>query len=117
MNLSPIWAEWFEGVGHEAVHWRDIGPGDAPDERLFAYAQDHAMVVFTHDLDFSTLLALKNTSSPSVLQVRVQNVIPETLGPLLEQVIGQYGQWLEQGALVTVFADKQRLRILPIKPA
>jgi len=34
-----------------------------------SYAQDHGYVVFTHDLDFGTLLALTRARGPSVVLV------------------------------------------------
>jgi len=44
-----------------------------------AWAREHVHVVFTHDLDFGTLLALTRASGPSVIQVGSQDVLPEHL--------------------------------------
>ncbi len=38
--------------------------------------------VFTHDLDFGTMLALSGADGPSVVQVRCLNVLPEAIGYL-----------------------------------
>jgi predicted nuclease of predicted toxin-antitoxin system len=46
--------------------------------------------VFTHDLDFGTMLALSVADGPSVLQVRCLNVMPEAIGPLVLSVIRSY---------------------------
>jgi predicted nuclease of predicted toxin-antitoxin system len=51
----------------------DIGAATATDSILFAYAQHNRLVVFTHDLDFGTLLAHTRASGPSVIQVRAQD--------------------------------------------
>jgi len=41
-----------------------------------AWARANGHVVFTHDLDFGTTLALTHAAGPSVIQVRGQNVLP-----------------------------------------
>jgi hypothetical protein len=41
-----------------------------------AWALAQNRVIFTHDLDFGTALALTNAGGPSVLQVRGQHVLP-----------------------------------------
>jgi hypothetical protein len=48
-----------------------------------AWALANGYVVFTHDLDFGTMLALTDASGPSVLQVRAQSVLPEYIGPVV----------------------------------
>ena len=37
------------------------------------WALRHDYIVFTHDLDFGTMLALSHATGPSVLQVRARN--------------------------------------------
>ena len=49
--------------------------------RRWAIANGYA--VFTHDLDFVTMLALSGADGPSVLQVRCLNVLPEAIGTLV----------------------------------
>jgi len=39
MNLAPRWCEEFMRRGHEAVHWSDVGPYDAPDIELMIWAR------------------------------------------------------------------------------
>ena len=57
MNLSPGWVDYLTRAGHRAEHWSTIGPGEAPDDELLAYAARHEQVILTQDLDFGTLLA------------------------------------------------------------
>ena len=71
-------------------------------------------VVFTHDLDFGTILAVTRAEGPSVLQVRAQNVLPEHLGEVVIAALRQFAQQLEAGALITVDEGTSRARILPI---
>jgi predicted nuclease of predicted toxin-antitoxin system len=54
----------------------------------WALANDH--IVFTHDLDFTTTLALTHASGPSVFQVRTQNVLPDYLLPTVMAVLRQH---------------------------
>lgn len=70
-------------------------------------------IVFTHDLDFGALLAVSQSSSPSVLQVRIQNCLPDTMGEVVLLAMRQFTSELEAGALLTINASKTRVRILP----
>ena len=59
MNLSPDWVRILEDNGWPAVHWSSIGDKGASDETIMNWAATHEYVVFTHDLDFGTMLALR----------------------------------------------------------
>ena len=78
----------------------------------WAIARDCA--VFTHDLDFGTMLALSGADGPSVLQVRCLNVLPEAIGPLVLSVLRACANEIEQGALVVADERRERVRILPL---
>ena len=36
MNLSPSWVGFFSANGVDAVHWMDLGPGNADDATVLA---------------------------------------------------------------------------------
>jgi predicted nuclease of predicted toxin-antitoxin system len=114
MNLSPDWVPLLENAGWEVVHWSSIGPPNAPDHEIFAYARSNGYVIFTHDLDFGSILAATQADSPSVFQVRTQNVSPKYLGHLVISAFRQFEQHLEDGALVTVDEKRLRTRVLPL---
>ena len=114
MNLSPLWVDFFVQHGVESVHWSTIGDPRAADRSILAWARANQYVVFTHDLDFGTILAATNANSPSVLQIRTQDVLPVSLGTIVLTALQQFGHLLEQGALVTVDESSSRARILPI---
>ena len=59
------------------------------------------------------LLALTRAESPSVIQIRTQDVFPAILGDRLIKVFKEHEAVLEQGALLTVDEEKSRVRILP----
>ena len=70
MNLSPTWVPVLQEAGFEAIHWSSIGAANAADTQLFSWARDNEAIVFTHDLDFSALLAITGAEAPSVFQIR-----------------------------------------------
>jgi predicted nuclease of predicted toxin-antitoxin system len=114
MNLSPAWATVLSRHGWDAVHWSTVGDPDATDRLIFDWARENGYVIFTHDLDFGTLLAMTRSDGPSVLQVRTQDVMPEHLEGLVVQSLLQHEALLEAGALVTLDEGRARVRILPL---
>jgi predicted nuclease of predicted toxin-antitoxin system len=115
VNLSPAWVDVLLARGIEAVHWTSVGDPSAPDETIMHYAREHRYVVFTHDLDFGTLLALTRARGPSVSQVRTHDVLPAAIGDLVIKVLTAHAAALEAGALVTVDTRSSRVRVLPIR--
>ena len=81
---------------------------------IMNWAEANRYVVFTHDLDFGTLLARTHKTGPSVLRVRGHDVLPDHIGNLVIAAIAQHESDLELGALVVVEERKNRVRILPI---
>jgi len=114
MNLSPAWVPVLEEAGFEVSHWSNVGEFNAPDETILAWAKSHGYIVFTHDLDFGAILAATKMASPSVLQIRTQNVNPYHIGALVISVLNQFQEHLQKGALISVDEEKARARILPI---
>ena len=114
MNLSPDWVAPLESAGWSAVHWSMIGDPRATDRAIMDWAVANGYVVFTHDLDFGTTLALTHETGPSVLQVRSRDVLPDHLASTVIAAIRQHEADLEGGALVVVDESKSRVRILPI---
>jgi predicted nuclease of predicted toxin-antitoxin system len=117
MNLSPSWAAYLGGAGHDAVHWSAIGAGDTPDHVLMQWAADEGRVVMTSDLDFSAILAATGRTGPSVLQIRSDLLTPAALGALVLATLSRLLAELEAGAIVTVDAYRARLRVLPLRDA
>ena len=78
------------------------------------WAVENGHIVFTHDLDFGTMLALTHAKGPSVLQVRSENILPDHLEDLVLEALKQYDADLASGALVVVDENKRRVRVLPI---
>ncbi len=78
------------------------------------WANANGYVVFTHDLDFGTALALTHDAGPSVVQVRAHNVLPDHLASVVVAALAQCEAALAAGALVVVDEHRSRVRILPL---
>jgi predicted nuclease of predicted toxin-antitoxin system len=115
MNLSPDWVETFKRHNIEALHWSKVGKYNAPDTDILSYAKTGSYIIFTNDLDFGTILALGGHSSPSVLQLRNQDILPSDVENVVVQTLQTCQGYLEAGALVVVDANKTRVRILPLR--
>jgi predicted nuclease of predicted toxin-antitoxin system len=115
MNLSPDWTKAFAAENIESVHWSTLGDPRAEDEVIMEYARANDFIVFTHDLDFGALLALTQAESPSVVQVRTQNILPSHLAMTVISVLRTNETFLEQGALIVVDEARARVRILPLQ--
>ncbi len=115
MNLSPAWVPYLRQAGWEATHWRELGDPQSTDREIMRFAHDGGWIVFTHDLDFGTILANTQAGTPSVIQIRAQDVSPEHLGPFVIRTLRQFSVELEQGALVSVDEVRQRVRLLPLR--
>ncbi len=114
MNLSPLWVPLLTTGGYDAQHWSQVGAANAPDAIILAWAVTNNAIVLTHDLDFGTLLAHTHAARPSVIQVRTQDVLPQTLGSLVLDALAAYEPLLITGALIIIDAQKVRARILPL---
>ncbi|MHB1156783.1 MAG: DUF5615 family PIN-like protein [Phycisphaerales bacterium] len=114
MNLSPDWVAVLGRHGWASVHWSAVGDPRDPDRILMDWAAANRYVVFTHDLDFGTMLALTHAKGPSVLQVRADDVLPDRLEKVVVAALKQHEADLVNGALVVVDESKNRARILPI---
>lgn len=113
MNLSPDWVQVLRQAGWDAEHWSRIGNPKAPDQEIMEWARSNGWIVFTHDLDFGALLALTRVQSPSVIQVRAQDIMPVHWAARLIETIREHQSLIEKGALVTIDETKARIRILP----
>jgi predicted nuclease of predicted toxin-antitoxin system len=78
------------------------------------WAKQNDYVVFTHDLDFGTLLASTQSNAPSVIQVRTQDTFPDAIANIVIAALSQFESELKDGALITIDDSKSRVRILPI---
>ena len=114
MNLFPSWSDYLVSLTHDAVHWSAIGDPRAPDTEILDWARERNYIVLTNDLDFGAILAATGGNAPSVIQVRTQDLMPDTLGPVVERILTEHSALLTSGALLTVMEDRVRIRDLPL---
>ena len=109
-----MWVQTFATDNIQAVHWSTIGNPAASDRTLFEWAQNNDHIIFTNDLDFSAILAATQANTPSVIQIRGQDLLPATIGPLLLDSLRQFKTELLNGALISIDPNRTRARILPL---
>lgn len=114
MNLSPDWVAAFSARHIHAVHWSTVGDPRAKDFVIMEFARSNSYIIFTHDLDFGTMLALTQGESPSVIQVRTQNILPSHLVDIVISVLRENESPLERGALIVIDEQRARVRLLPL---
>lgn len=115
MNLAPQWARVLADAGFQAAHWSFIGAHSAPDSEIMDYARVNDCVVLTHDLDFGAILAATHGEKPSVVQIRAEDVSPDTIGTQVIRALIQMASELAEGALLTIDPERTRLSVLPLR--
>jgi len=114
MNLSPLWVTYFLENGVEAQHWSSVGNPNDPDVVILDWANQNQAIVFTNDLDFGAILAASQAKSPSVFQVRTQDLLPQVIGEIVLENLRKFASELESGVLISLDLNRAKIRILPI---
>jgi predicted nuclease of predicted toxin-antitoxin system len=115
MGVSMTTVTALRQVGHNVKHLREEGLMRLEDPKIVAKARSEGRIILTFDLDFSEIMALSNTTSPSVILFRMRNHTPQVVTPRLLLVIDDCQDELIAGAFVTVEDSGYRLRRLPIR--
>jgi predicted nuclease of predicted toxin-antitoxin system len=115
--LSPALAGPLEQAGHDAIHVRSIGLQHAEDDVIFERAAAERRILVSADADFGTLLAVRSSRQPSVIQFRGEGSRkPDALARTLLANLPQLVDSLENGCIVTFEPARVRVRLLPIGP-
>ena len=115
MNLSPSWVDRLARHGFEAVHWSTLGAATAPDVEILAWANEHWVVLVTNDLDFSAILAANAGASPSVVQIRTQDLLSDDVVSIVAHALKAHREDIERGALLSIDEAGMRVRMLPLR--
>jgi predicted nuclease of predicted toxin-antitoxin system len=115
MNLSPSWVDRLARHGFEAVHWSTIGAATALDVEILTWANEHAFVLITNDLDFSAILAASGGASPSVVQIRTQDLLSDVVASIVATALDAHREDIERGALLSIDEAETRVRVLPLR--
>ena len=77
MNISPQSVTVLRDEGWNILRVSEIMEPNTPDGKILAYSRRENRIIITQDLDFSKLLALGGFSSPTVINIRLNNPTPE----------------------------------------
>ena len=115
--ISPALATLLQQAGHDAIHVSSIRLQTADDNVIFERAAQEHRIVVSADSDFGTLLAMRSSRQPSVIQFRGEGSRrPEALARMLLANLHQFVDSLENGCIVTFEPARVRVRLLPVGP-
>lgn len=115
-NLAPRVADQLRDAGFDALHVVDLGLQIAPDATIFDRAVAEHLTVVTADSDFGMLLALRRSTSPSVVHLRhVAELTPDVHAALLVANLPVIEADLDRGAIVSLSPTRLAVRDLPIR--
>ena len=72
-------------------------------------------VDLTNDLDFSTILAAGGEASPSVVQIRTQDLLSDVVVSIVAKALDAHREDIERGALLSIDEAGTRVRMLPLR--
>jgi predicted nuclease of predicted toxin-antitoxin system len=79
------------------------------------WANEHGFVVITNDLDFSAILAASARATPSVVQIRTQDLLSDAVVSTVVQALEAHRNPIERGALLSIDEAATRVRLLPLR--
>lgn len=97
----------LQAGGHDVLWTGDLAQ-DPGDEDILAQAHREQRVLITLDKDFGELAIRRGLPHSGI--VRLVNIAARQQGAVCHQVVGQYGDELARGAIVTVEAGRVRIR-------
>jgi predicted nuclease of predicted toxin-antitoxin system len=115
MNISPLTVEQLRARGWNISRVSEIMEKESSDIDILIYAQMQNKVVITQDLDFSTLLALRGYTKPSVINLRLENPRPDLVSARIIDVVSMMQKELEEGVVISVDETSARYKNLPIR--
>ena len=114
MNISPLTVEDLKKSGWDIVRVSEVMNKTSKDREILAYARDHNKIVITHDLDFTRLLAIGGHAKPSVINLRLENAMPDFVTTRIKEVVLAMEEELKAGVVVSVDETSARYQFLPI---
>jgi predicted nuclease of predicted toxin-antitoxin system len=89
MDISPLTVDQLKKRGWKIIRVSEVMDARTSDIEILNYARDHKRVVITHDLDFSELLAIHGFDSPSVINLRIENMFQDFVTHRIIEVVSQ----------------------------
>lgn len=115
MDISPLTVSQLKKYGWKILRVNEIMDARSSDTDILDYARNQNIVVITHDLDFSELLAVYGYEKPSVISLRLFDMSPDSVTHRIIEIVSQLEKELKQGIVVSVDDISARFRNLPIK--
>ncbi len=94
-------------AGHD-TEWSGDWSEDPGDREILAYANRSGRVLVTLDKDFGELAIVHNQPHSGIM--RLVNLRAQVQGEMCARVLASHGHLLENGAIITVEADRLRIR-------
>ncbi len=104
-------------AGWNVVHLSELGMIRATDAEIIEWASREHRIVVTLDADFHALLAIAQSSRPSVIRIRKQGLNGKALAKLLLDAWPIMATALDSGSAVTITEGSVRFRHLPLGSA
>lgn len=114
MNMSINWISALVEAEFDAVHWSSLGKANATDTEIVQVARDQNAIVLTRDLDFGAILAATGMAKPSVVHLCDEDVFEPSAVARLVLALRAFEAELDAGAILTMSAQRVRLRVLPL---
>lgn len=114
MGVAMRVVEHLRAQGHDVVHLRDEGLQRLADKDIFAKAIAEARIVITFDLDFGEIAAATRSDCVSIVLFRLPHASTSYVIQRLTAALTAAGEDLPFGIIVTVEANRIRIRHLPI---
>lgn len=114
MHISPTTVEFLGSIGHDVIRVDNVLSASAADEEIIAWAVRNSRTILTQDLDFSALIALSCSASPSVISLRLSTSRVDYVNPILAKILPSLEDEVSRGIIVTVEDRRIRKRHLPI---
>ena len=114
MGISVATVDRLRALGHDAVHLRERGLQQLPDEEILKLAHREQRILLTHDLDFSDLVAAAPSDLPAVILFRLRSMRPENVNRHLEAVLSEHEQTFLRPVVASVSEGRIRIRTLPV---
>ncbi len=115
MNISPLTVRQLRAQGWNITRVSEVMEKGSKDIDILTYAQKQNKIVITQDLDFSTLLALRGYTKPSVINLRLENPRPGFVSERVLDVVSMMEKELQEGVIITIDETTARYRNLPIR--
>jgi predicted nuclease of predicted toxin-antitoxin system len=109
MNLTPRWVQFLEAAKFSVQHWSELGRPDASDKDIMEHAAKNGLssLLMIYSLQYKKCKTKR-------IQLRAKDITPEAVGRVIVAALRQFEKELEGGALLTVDANRTRVRILPL---